>query len=181
MSKRMKALIAVMVAVLVLTVGGTAMVMAQEDEPPTTPEANGILSRVAEILGIPQEDLSNAFKQAKQDIKQEAFVRFLNKAVEEGRISQEEADEILQWWEERPEVVERLLLRALGFPSSGGRQMLQQGIMSMRGGPMGKGQRGQRQFSLPGQAQPGLPPWAGSSQRSGQRGWNPMEPPWLSE
>lgn len=180
MSKRMKALIAVMVAVLVLTVGGTAMVMAQEEEPPTTPEANGILARVAEILGISQEDLSNAFEQAKQDIKQEAFVRFLNKAVEEGRISQEEADEILQWWEQRPEVVERLLLRALGFPSSGGRQMHPESL-PWTGSSLRGGQRGQRQFSLPSQAQPGLPPWAGSSQRGGQRGWNPMEPPWLSE
>ena len=61
MSKRMKALIAVLAAILVLTVGGTAMVMAQEEEPPPTPEteANGLLARVAEILGISQEELTS--------------------------------------------------------------------------------------------------------------------------
>ena len=38
MSKRMKVLIAVLVAILLLTVGGTATVMAQEDEPTPTPQ-----------------------------------------------------------------------------------------------------------------------------------------------
>ncbi len=182
MSRKMKVLVAMLAAILVLTIGGTAMVVAQEEEPPPEQEAeaNGLLARVAEILGISQGDLSNAFEQAKQDIKQEAFIRFLNRAVEEGRISQEEADEILQWWEQRPEVVERLLLRALGFPPSGGRQMRPESP-PWAGGSQRGGQRGRHQFSPPGQTQQGPPPWAGGLERGGQRGWNPMGPPWPAE
>ena len=130
MSKRMKVLIAVVVAILVLAVGSTAMVMAQ-DEPTPTPEteANGLLARVAEILDIPQEDLTSAFKQAQQEIRQEAFLKFLDKAVEEERITQEEADEYLEWREQMPEACERLMPRARIFNAIRGRHML--------GGPAG--------------------------------------------
>lgn len=70
MSRRIKVLVAVLAAVLLLTVSGTAAVMAQE-EPEPTPQANGFLARVAEILGIPQESLAEAFQQARQEMKPE--------------------------------------------------------------------------------------------------------------
>ena len=69
MSKRIKVLVVVLAAVLLLTVGGTATVMAQE-EPKPTPQANGLLTRVAEILDIPQERLVDAFTQARQQMRQ---------------------------------------------------------------------------------------------------------------
>jgi len=109
----MKVLVSVLVAVLLLVVGGTTMVMAQEDEEPApTPqvEANGLLTRVAEILDIPEEDLVAAFEQARQEMRGEAFDQALAKAVEEGLMTQEEADEIKGWWEQKPEVVDRGLL-----------------------------------------------------------------------
>ena len=157
MSKRMKALIAVVVAILVLTVGGTAVVMAQ-DEPTPTPEAgaNGLLARVAEILDIPQEDLTSAFKQAQQEIRQETFLRFLDKAVEEERITQEEADEYLEWWEQRPEVCDRLMQRARICNAIRDRQMQQQGTLPMRGSTT----------------------WGSPK---GPRGWHSTAPPWLAE
>ncbi len=172
MSRKMKTLVAVMVAVLVLTAGSAALVMAQEEEPPPTPETNGLLSKVAEILGIPQEDLSNAFQQARQELKQDAFQQFLNKAIEEGRINQEEADEYLEWWEQRPEAADILLQRLIGPRALRGRRMQQQGIMPMPGR-----QGGQQQLLPPGQAFQGPPPWAGGPQPGGQGGWNPVEPP----
>ncbi len=156
MSKRMKALIAVVAAILLLTVAGTATVIAQEEEPAPIPEANGLLARVADVLGISQEDLLNAFRQAQQDVRQEAFLRFLERAVEEGRISQEEAFDILEWWQQRPEAMGHLLPRALGFPSLGGRRMQQQGTLPMHGGPMWESPKG-------------------------PRGWHSTAPPWLAE
>jgi hypothetical protein len=115
MSRKMKVFISVLVAVLLL-VGGTAVVMAQEDEEPVpSPEANGLLTRVAEILGIPEEDLIDAFQQARQEMMEErwkeAFYRALDKAVEEGLLTQEEADEIKAWWEQKPEALDLKLLR----------------------------------------------------------------------
>ncbi len=110
MSRRVKILISALVVILLLAVGGTAMVLAQE-EPTPTPEASaeGLLARVAEILDIPQEDLVNAFKQARQEMRQEAFVRALDKAVAEGYITQEEANEIKEWWQQKPEALDPFL------------------------------------------------------------------------
>lgn len=158
MSKKMKVLVAVLAAILLLSVGGTAMVIAQEEEPTPTPEAgaNGLLARVADILGISQEELGNAFRQAQQEMRQETFLRFLDKAVAQERITQAEADEFLEWWEQRPETCDRLLLRARIHQAIRSRQMQQQGILPMDGGPMWESPKG-------------------------PRGWHSTAPPWLAQ
>ena len=136
MSKKMKVLIAVLVAILTLTVSGTVAVLAQENEESepeealvgeleeliprvrlfmSTMEPGELLSRVADKLGISEEELSNAFAQAKEDIMAErgeqAFDELLDRAVEEGLITEEEAAEIADWWEQKPEAFNRAMLR----------------------------------------------------------------------
>ena len=108
MSKRMKFLVSVLVAVVLLTVGGIATVMADDGSTLTsnTTSTNGLLVRVAEKLGVTEEELSSVFKQARQEMREEAAIRALAKAVEKGRITEEEASEIKGWWEQRPEVLE---------------------------------------------------------------------------
>ncbi len=106
MSKKVKTLISVLVAALLLTMGGVTMVMAEGEEettPPPETTAKGLLKRVADILEIDEEDLINAFKQAQQEMRGEPFISRLDKAVEEGRITREQADEIIKWWEQRPD------------------------------------------------------------------------------
>ena len=106
MSKKVKVLISALVVALLLTVGGVTTVMAEGEEE-TTPapetDAEGLLERVADILGIDQEDLIDAFKQAQQEMWDEAFISRVNEAVEEGFITQEQADEIIEWWGQRPD------------------------------------------------------------------------------
>jgi parvulin-like peptidyl-prolyl isomerase len=191
MSRKIKVIISVLVAVVVLTVGSAATVMAEgEATPPPEAGAECLLARVAQILGIPQEDLTDAFEQARQEIREEdcftpceqvqqrvreeasirsreqtqqkirrvalirsreqaqqkirnesgmrsyeqvqeevgeeALIRVLDRAVEKGYIDEEEAEEIRQWCEQRPEVMERLLLRASSFMPLGGEQVQQQ-------------------------------------------------------
>jgi len=124
MSKKVKVLIAVMLAILLMAVG-SAVVMAQE-EPEPTPEAGakGLLARVADILDIPQEDLIDAFGQARQEMRQEACIRFLDRAVEGGRITQGEADQIIEWRGQRPEVLgSDMCPHTFGFPAFSGRHM----------------------------------------------------------
>ena len=58
---------------------------------------------MADILEIDREALIDAFKQAEQEMKEEAFINRLNQAVAEGGITQEQADEIIEWWELRPD------------------------------------------------------------------------------
>ena len=113
MSKKMKALVAVLVAILLLTLGGTAAVMADNGSTPTanTTGTNSFLARVADKLGITVEELTNAFRQARREIRDEAFIKRLDKAVEEGIITQEEADEIEEWWVQKPEAFDRLFPR----------------------------------------------------------------------
>jgi len=106
MSKKVKILISALLVALLLTVGATATVMAQEEEettPPLEVSEKGLLDRVADILEIDKEDLIDAFKQAQQEMRQETFIRALDKAVAEGLITQEEADEIIKWREQRPD------------------------------------------------------------------------------
>ncbi len=110
MSKKVRVLVSVLVAIALLTVGGAAAVMADDGSTPTsnTTSTNGLLARVAENLGITDEELANAFEQAQQEIRDEAFIRYLDKAVEEGLITQQEAGEIIEWLEQKPESVDRL-------------------------------------------------------------------------
>ena len=125
MSKKVKVLISVMVAILLVVAATTATVMAQE-EPESTPEAGvkGLLARVAEILDIPQEELIDAFKQARQELRQEACLRALDMAVEKELITQDEADQIMGWWQQKPEVLDQMRLRRFCAPSDLGQRYL---------------------------------------------------------
>lgn len=125
MSKRLKILVSVLIAVVLLIVGSAATVMAQEEptqeeptqEEPTEPECelapcfgnNALLAKVAELLGMTPEELIDVFEQAQQELKDEAFIEYVRKAAEKGIITPEEAEEIIKWWENRPEAVDRLL------------------------------------------------------------------------
>jgi hypothetical protein len=136
MSKKMKVLIAVLVAILTLTVSGTVAVLAQENEESepeealvgeleeliprvrlfmSTMEPGELLSRVADRPGISEEELSDAFAQAKEDIMAErgeqAFDELLDRAIEEGLITEGEAAEIADWWEQKPEAFNRAMMR----------------------------------------------------------------------
>ena len=62
-------------------------------------------SRVAEILELDEETVTDAFKQATQQRLDEALQARLDKLVEAGRITQEQADELKAWYDERPEGV----------------------------------------------------------------------------
>ena len=146
MSKKVKVLISILIAALLLTMGGVTMVMAEGEEettPPPEASKQGLLERVADILEIDQEALIDAFKQAQQEMKEEAFINRLNQAVAEGRITQEQADEIIgwwelrpddeirEWWELKPEVIKPgMVKRALRFRASPG--------FHMRNGPRGE-------------------------------------------
>jgi len=129
MSKKMKVLVSVLVAILLLTVGGTTIALAQDDEELeedelTTEEVEGILpdeesdnllARVAEILGISEEELRDIFRQAREEVRDERFdealYSMLDKAVEEGLLSDNESQEIREWWEEKPEALTPGLLQ----------------------------------------------------------------------
>jgi predicted secreted protein len=111
MSKKLKITLAVLLAVVVLTAGVVSVAMAQTPPPQPQSEGNGLLARVAEILGgnVTEQGLIDAFKQANLQIRSEAIEKALEQAVKNNRVTQAEADQIRQWWQERPAALDSLI------------------------------------------------------------------------
>ncbi len=173
MSKKMKILIAVVSAVVLIGVIGTVTVMAQTPTPTPTPTPTAkppvrpnINARVAQILGITEAQLNDAIKQAKtalatptapatpatpstptkpvrptpiktadlyakvaqilnnpnitadkiaaayqqaqKEARDQAINSALDNAVKNNKITQDEANQIKQWWQNRPPSLDKL-------------------------------------------------------------------------
>ena len=69
MSKRVKVLVSVLAAVVLLTVGSVTAVMANDGSTATDNETGrkGLQARVAENLGVTDEELASAFREARQE------------------------------------------------------------------------------------------------------------------
>lgn len=98
-----KSILIVLLAALLLVGGATGIVLAQtengdESQPKT------LLDRVAEILNIDQQELKDAFAQAQSEMRDEALDNYLQKLVDAGKITQEEAAQYKAWLQERPDM-----------------------------------------------------------------------------
>jgi hypothetical protein len=93
----------------------------------------GLISRVASILGLEEQQIQDAFDEARREIQDERLEEKLAKTVEDGHLTQEQADELRNWYETRPDN----LLRGFGFgglsPRIGGNFGFR-GHRSFRGG-----------------------------------------------
>ncbi len=102
-------------------------------EPETKYEA--LLDRVYEIyqentgVAIDREALKDAFTQAQSELQAEALETRLQSLVEDGAITQAQADDYLNWWQAKPDVT-----FGFGFGSRGGFRGM--------GGPRGMGSFG---------------------------------------
>jgi len=91
----------VLVATMLIA-GAPAMALAQEGE---APEHQGaLISQVAEILGIDQEELENALKQAQMELREENLDARLQELIAEGTLTQEQANEFKAWMEAKPDI-----------------------------------------------------------------------------
>lgn len=111
---RRKIILIPLVIALVVAGSITGVVLAQSG----TSESSGntLLARVATILGIDQTKLENAFTQAQKEMRDEALTDYLDKLVEEGKITQSEADQYGSWWDSKPDALDKL---APGFGLGG--------------------------------------------------------------
>ncbi len=62
-----------------------------------------ILGRVAAVLGLDEATVEDAFQQARKDQKTEGYRDKLDRQVENGRITSEEAEEQFIWFQSRPD------------------------------------------------------------------------------
>ena len=72
-------------------------------------------------VAIDSEQLKDAFHQALSELREEALETHVQNLVDEGRITQEEADSYLEWWGSRPDI--EAPLPGLGGPGPGGYMM----------------------------------------------------------
>jgi hypothetical protein len=114
--KRKFVIIALVVASVILAGSIAGVALAQTG---STGDGNGsrttLMSRVAAILGIDQQKLEDAFAQAQSEMQDEALDSWLKSLVDEGKITQEQADQYKQWWQSRPDMPAEI-----GLPGNGG-------------------------------------------------------------
>jgi signal transduction histidine kinase len=101
--KRIQKIVLATVLVAVMLIASMPVIaLAQDDEAHGSPGA--LLTRVAEILNIDQEELENAVKQAQTGLREEALENRLEELIDEGTLTQEQADAYKAWIEARPDI-----------------------------------------------------------------------------
>ena len=93
----------IVAAVMVLGImGGVAMAQETSDEDGDS-EKRSFAARVADILVLDETTVQEAIDQAKAEIQEEALQAKLDWLVENGHMTQDQADEYKTWIESKPE------------------------------------------------------------------------------
>jgi hypothetical protein len=90
------------ILIIIASLGGIAMAQDSEDES----KPDSLMARVADILGIDQQTVEDAFEQARAEMHEEALDKYLQNLVDEGVITEEEATEYKGWLEAKPDMTE---------------------------------------------------------------------------
>jgi hypothetical protein len=110
-----------------VVVAGSDSSSNTEDQSQITDRFQALLDRVCAIyegntgVAIDSEQLKDALAQARSEIREEALESWLQNLVEEDKITQEEADQYLEWWQSRPDI--ELPLPGIGGHGPGGGMM----------------------------------------------------------
>jgi hypothetical protein len=115
--------IAVLATVLLAgSIGGVAFAQADNgDDGQPEPKCGALLDRVCEIyedktgVAIDSEALKDSFAQAQGEMRNEALENHLDKLVEDGKITRDEANEFLEWQQSRPDVPVQFGFRGRGM------------------------------------------------------------------
>ena len=91
------------IAALLAGAAATGIVVAQDSNSGEDTAPKTILGRVAAILGLEKATVEDAFQQAHKDQRTQAYREMLNRRVEKGRMTSEEAEEQFLWFQSRPD------------------------------------------------------------------------------
>ena len=100
--RKLRIIIPLVLAVVAVAIISFSIALAQGNEGGDS-NASKLAIRVAEILGLDTTVVDDAIKQAHEELRDEAIQKKLNALVEKGRLTQEQADENLNWIQSRPE------------------------------------------------------------------------------
>jgi len=104
MNKRRWLYALILTGLLVIGITGGAVLAHGGGENGDSP-VKSFASRVAGILGLNESQVQDAFDQARTEMQDEALQAKLDKMVESGRLTQEEADEYKEWYDSRPDTL----------------------------------------------------------------------------
>ena len=111
MKKYMKVGLIALAAITALSFGVTAIASAQSTDSGVSAvvEPRQIFAgKLAGILGLDEGQVFDAVQQARREMMQEFQVKRLQNAVDEGLITEEEAEQIQAWRDSRPEAMQKL-------------------------------------------------------------------------
>jgi hypothetical protein len=110
MSNKVKILLAVVVAAIVLAIGGGVAVMADEGQ---TTQSNPLFAKVAAVLGnVTEQQLTDAFKQAREQVASTEIETRLARALADGIITQTEKTAIETWLAQKPDYTDKEAMKA---------------------------------------------------------------------
>jgi len=112
--------------------GGTVLAGSSDDDG----GSQSFFSRIADKLGLTEDEVNEAAIEAQQEMREEAQQERLVEAVEDGVLTQEEANEIQVWWDARPEVLGDPEVRQALHPKGGHGKHSRFGDCDLRGGMM---------------------------------------------
>ncbi len=104
MWRRKKFVIVALLAAVVLVGSIGGVVFAQAGSTDNTTASKTLIARVAGILGIEQQTLQDAVTQARTDMRSEALDNSLKSLVDQGKITQAQADQYKAWVKAKPDM-----------------------------------------------------------------------------
>ncbi len=126
-SKKLIVGVVLAAALLFGSLGGVALAADNEDDSQPGALFGALWDRVCAIYEektgdtLDQEALKDSFIQARSEMQAEALQNRLQSLVDEGQITQEQADEYLEWQQSRPDVPVQFGFRGHGgFRGMGG-------------------------------------------------------------
>jgi hypothetical protein len=133
-SKKFIIITVTVAAVLAGCLGGVVFANPENgDNSQPESKCGALLDRVCEIyqentgVAIDPQHLKDAFAQAQDETELNALESRLQSLVDQGKITQEEADQYLEWWKSKPNVPSGLGSGIPGRHFLGGRPMPQWG------------------------------------------------------
>ncbi|MCX6000734.1 MAG: hypothetical protein NTU41_14440 [Chloroflexi bacterium] len=115
---KLKLMAIVAAAVALVAVVLTTTVFASSSSSSATSLTNNtrqdFIDKVASNLGLTSDQVAAAFDKAQSQMLDEQIQERLQEAVTNGTITQDEADQIQQWWTSRPDALSKLGMGFLG-------------------------------------------------------------------
>ena len=111
--KKLRIIIPLSIAVVAVAIISFSIAFAQGNEGGDS-NAGKLATKVAEILGLDTAVVDRAIKQAREELRDEAVQNKLNALVENGKLTQEQADEYLNWIQSKPEGIPAIGKQSFG-------------------------------------------------------------------